>query len=598
MEKILKRVFIIFIVCIIGVSAIIFTINYNNNKLIKRKGNDQKEEIKDKESEKVIKQEENNQLKQETNNTNNINNQNNDSAYIEANNHVEDDYIPVIKFNVKIQNNRLYIGDTTKLTTTIFPDNATDQEISYQSSNKNIAIVSKNGVVTAVNPGECYITITVKNAGSGQIKVIVLSKNNTVYNNDNTNDSVNENIEEYNKNIKDNQQPIINDIPNQDTNDSLSTDATNNNIDSNQNTDDVSNNNINNNANSNNSKPSTPNQVTTDQSSNSTNESKVVKNGWYRENNKKYYYKDNQLVKNAYIDYIYLDGNGIAKEKIGNFNVTLYGATAWANQNLNMREKSNQSSSKIGTIPTGGKMKILSSENSSTKYIKVKYNNKIGYVYSPYIYINLPDVMPDIIYSISNANKSIYKTSGKSIPNVTGVNLYGFKKKYNEKIGKTTYYTPLLYPVAKQLQKAYNKAVKQGYNLKIYDTYRPYDVSMKINKEFKSLYNSNKKVKNGIDYDKEGKYWGTGWFLANSISRHNRGVAIDLTLTDKDGNELKAQTSMHTLDTRSVRKYNNSTANKLSSIMTSVGFETLDSEWWHFQEDNYKNSAVNSFRIK
>ena len=54
---------------------------------------------------------------------------------------------------------------------------------------------------------------------------------------------------------------------------------------------------------------------------------------------------------------------------------------------------------------------------------------------------------------------------------------------------------------------------------------------------------------------------------------------------------------MHTLDTRSVRKYNNSTANTLSKIMTSAGFETLDSEWWHFQENSYKNSVANSFKL-
>ena len=48
---------------------------------------------------------------------------------------------------------------------------------------------------------------------------------------------------------------------------------------------------------------------------------------------------------------------------------------------------------------------------------------------------------------------------------------------------------------------------------------------------------------------------------------------------------------------RSVRKYNNSTANTLSKIMTSAGFETLDSEWWHFQENSYKNSVANSFKL-
>lgn len=336
---------------------------------------------------------------------------------------------------------------------------------------------------------------------------------------------------------------------------------------------------------------------TTTTTSKKTNTTKK-KNGWYTKNGKKYYYKNGKKLTNTYVDYIYLNSNGVAQAKIGHFSATLYGARAWANQPLNIRKKANYSSKLIGNIPTGGKMVILSEENSNTKYIKVKYNGIIGYVYSEYIYINLPDVIPDAVYRITNASNSIYKTAGKKIPGVTGQNLYGYTKKYNAKIGKNTYYAPLLYPVAKQLQRAYNKARKQGYNLKIYDTYRPYDVSVKINRSFRNLYNSNKSVKKTINYDKSGQYWGPTWFLANSVSRHNRATALDLTLTDENNRELSAQTPMHTLDTRSLRKYNNSVAKKLSSIMTSAGFETLKSEWWHFQEDNYKSSPYTSFKVR
>ena len=323
-----------------------------------------------------------------------------------------------------------------------------------------------------------------------------------------------------------------------------------------------------------------------------------TKNGWTTINGKTYYYKNGQKVKNAYIDYIYLNSYGVAKEKIGNFSATLYGAMAWANQNMNMREHARMSSNIVGTVPMGGKMYILSSDNANTKYIKVKYDNKIGYVYSDYIYINLPDIIPDIIYQITNANSSIFRSSGYKIDGITGKNLYGFTKKYNTKIGKKTYYAPILYPIAKQVQTAYNIAQNEGYNLKIYDTYRPYDISQEINAQFQKLYQANPKVKNQINYDKEGNYWGTSWFLAKNVSRHNKGAALDLTLTDSNNNELRAQTPMHTLDTRSLRKYNNNVANKLSSIMTSAGFETLESEWWHFQEDNYRNSNYTSFKIR
>ena len=107
-------------------------------------------------------------------------------------------------------------------------------------------------------------------------------------------------------------------------------------------------------------------------------------------------------------------------------------------------------------------MTILSAMDGKTKYIKMKYGNTTGYVYSDYIMINLPDVIPDMYYEITNADSSIFKSAGYSISGVTGKNLYGFKKKYNSKIGKETYYAPLLFPVAKQLQKAYDNAVKQG----------------------------------------------------------------------------------------------------------------------------------------
>lgn len=339
-----------------------------------------------------------------------------------------------------------------------------------------------------------------------------------------------------------------------------------------------------------------PTSSSTDKNNNiSTNK---TKNGWYTINGKKYYYKNNTKLTNRFVNYIYLDNKGVAQDKIGNFSATLYGAIAWTNRNVNIRREPIENSKLLGTIPTGAKLTILSSDNPTTKYIKISYNGIIGYVYSDFLLINLPDVIPDIVYYITNADKSLYKAANTSIADVTGKNLYGFSKKYNAKIGKNTYYVPLLYPVAKQLQGAYNIAKKDGYNLKIYDTYRPNDVTKYVNSKFRSLYNSNNNVKKLVDYDKNGSYWGPGWFLANNVSTHNKGIALDLTLTDKNNNELKAQTTMHMLDTRSTVKYNNSMANKLRSIMTSQGFETLESEWWHFQENNYSSSPINTFHLK
>lgn len=618
MESFLRRIAIIFILCMLAVILIFMGINYKANedaKKLKSSNLQQIEENMDKNSKKETKKKstnKNNKSKKDStndkkdsssdskestsesndNNTtnSNVDNSNNVSNYSNSSNYYDNSFIPVTKFSARINNNKLYRGETATITTTIYPDDATIQDVTYSSSNKNIAIVSRTGVVTGVNVGECYITVSVRKAGSGQIKVYVLPSNNTTYEYRNNNAST-QNVQEKQTDIIIEQPAIQKEeiIPSQPT------------------TPEVNNNQINNTEETIKAEPVTSSTNQNTEISQPTEQAKnpeqpvtteQVKNGWIKENGKKYYYKDGKKLKDTYVDYIYLDSKGVAKDKVGSFSATLYGATAWANQKLNMRKTASSSSAVIGTIPVGGKMKILSSENSSTKYIKVKYSGKEGYVYSDSIYINLPDVVPDAIYEISNANKAISKSAGKSIPGVTGKNLYGFTKKYNEKIGKTTYYAPLLYPVAKQFQKAYNKAVKEGYNLKVYDSYRPRSVTQYTNTKFRELYNSNSKVKKAVDYDKDGKYWGPGWFLAQSVSRHNRGDALDLALTDKNGKELSAQTPMGTLDARSVRKYNNSTAKKLSSIMTSAGFETLDSEWWHFQEDNYKNSPYNTFKIR
>ena len=323
---------------------------------------------------------------------------------------------------------------------------------------------------------------------------------------------------------------------------------------------------------------------------------KKVKNGWYKVKGKKYYFKNGKKLTNTYVNYIYLNKKGVAQKKMGVFSITIYGSRAWANQSLKIRKKYN-SNSTIGTIPAGGKMIILGSRRPN-RYIKIKYNNKVGFVNSDCIYLNLPDVIPEMKYNITNANSSIFKSKGYNISGVTGKNLYGFNKNYYEKIGRSEYYAPLLFPVARELQVAYDKARSEGYNLKVYDTYRPYHVTKDVNNKFRNLYNSNAKVKKAVNYDKNGQYWGPSWFLAQNASRHNSATALDIALTDNKGNELSAQTKMHTLDTRSVTKYNNKVANKLKNIMTSAGFETLKSEWWHFQENSYSSSNVTSFNIR
>ena len=65
-------------------------------------------------------------------------------------------------------------GETTALTATVAPSNATDKSVTWSSSSTAVATVDSNGKVTAVKAGEATITVTTKDGGkSATCKVTV-----------------------------------------------------------------------------------------------------------------------------------------------------------------------------------------------------------------------------------------------------------------------------------------------------------------------------------------------------------------------------------------------------------------------------------------
>lgn len=85
-----------------------------------------------------------------------------------------------------------------------------------------------------------------------------------------------------------------------------------------------------------------------------------------------------------------------------------------------------------------------------------------------------------------------------------------------------------------------------------------------------------------------------GSFLASSVSAHNFGIALDLTLIDAETKEnLPMQTQMHDLSWYSVTGNNNENAILLSQYMKDAGFNDLVTEWWHFQDNDTRNRIGN-----
>ena len=244
-------------------------------------------------------------------------------------------------------------------------------------------------------------------------------------------------------------------------------------------------------------------------------------------------------------------------------------------------------------------------EDVSGNYFKVKIPNvsESKYIQHKYVMINLSDYIPSMSFEIANANSSIHKSSGYSIPNVTGTKLYSTGKVYNVRLRKNEYIVPSLYATAKRLLSAQKTLLSKGYSIKVYDAYRPHSVSTKIYSSLMKLYNSNSTVKKNIDYSygASGKRysWSPTWFLSSSVSSHNTGSAVDITLVNTSNNtEVTMPTVMHELSTKAIKYYSSSVSktpannskemNEVAKILdnacTSAGLTTLASEWWHFYD--------------
>lgn len=290
------------------------------------------------------------------------------------------------------------------------------------------------------------------------------------------------------------------------------------------------------------------------------------------------------------------------------------GCTGWMAINGNYYSKATTSSTK-SSIAVGTAFTI---EGLDGSFFKVSIPNVSGYKYiqHKYVMINLSDYIPSMVFEITNATSSIFKSSGYSIDGVTGTKLYSTGKVYNERLGKEEYMAPILYTVAKKLLVAQRNFQSQGYSIKVYDVYRPHSVSTKVYSLFSKLYDSNEVVKENVKYSYgvSGKRytWSKTWFISSGVSSHNTGSAIDMTLVNKNtGVEVTMPTVMHELSTKAIKYYSpdaskkpanyakemNDMAKLMDKVVTDTGLSSLASEWWHFL-DTSANKLIKSKEAK
>ena len=132
----------------------------------------------------------------------------------------------------------------------------------------------------------------------------------------------------------------------------------------------------------------------------------------------------------------------------------------------------------------------------------------------------------------------------------------------------------------KALIKANERFLKKGYKIKLFDCYRPLDVQEKMWAIVSDpIYVANPK--------------------RGSI--HNRGGAVDITLVDIDGKELEMGTKFDYFGPESSHLFKNLSSEiiknrkMLKKIMTKHGFESFDSEWWHYNLKDAKKDKLSNF---
>lgn len=298
----------------------------------------------------------------------------------------------------------------------------------------------------------------------------------------------------------------------------------------------------------------------------------------------------------------------------GELELPVAGATGYTSVPLELKASASPEAETIETIEAGSGFEIIKEVGD---WWLIKRGASSGWLPHQYCFINLPDVIPSIVYDNTNTYSSKFASSGKAIPNISNQALYSGKIK-NERLGKEEYIMPVLYIMAKKIHTAQQHALKEGNSLKIYEAFRPFSVQLAVVNALSDLAKKDRDVMAGINTPP----WGIAWFITNGVSNHQMGYAIDVSLVKVDAKkeaaigdyvvstvdgytEYDMPTSIHELSGASAiftspvsskspeawknAKYTdsmnkNEAARKLQTYCITAGMTPLASEWWHFND--------------
>lgn len=164
-------------------------------------------------------------------------------------------------------------------------------------------------------------------------------------------------------------------------------------------------------------------------------------------------------------------------------------------------------------------------------------------------YVLVKKYIPDIYVELRYATEN----------NFTGVKIYDFTEAY------------LRYGTVKKLAQVQKELKQQGYSLKIWDAYRPFEAQQKL----WEVYPDPNYVANP----------------ANGMRRHNLGGTVDITIVAADGSIIPMPSEFDDFSLKADRNYsdidNEEAVNNvmiLQNAMENNGFTGYQGEWWDYSD--------------
>ena len=164
-----------------------------------------------------------------------------------------------------------------------------------------------------------------------------------------------------------------------------------------------------------------------------------------------------------------------------------------------------------------------------------------------YVLVNkyIPDIYVELMYATDN--------------NFTGVRIYDFTDAY------------LRYGTVKKLANVQKELKEQGYSLKIWDAYRPFEAQRKL----WEVYPDPNYVANP----------------ANGMKKHNLGGTVDITMVAADGSVISMPTEFDDFSLKADRDYSDIEDEEavnnvmiLQNAMENNGFTGYQGEWWDYSD--------------